>query len=559
MKKNVFFLVVLLLTVSFYSCVDENDFDFNRIAQTTINPSIELNLLETQVALTDFFKIDFDSLASSVDGLRLEFYPCDTGNYWRLVYNRMDTIDMPKILDSIPILETDFNIPPLYIPGIGLGDVEFSTDLYSERINIPELRDNIRFDSATFIDGSKLRFTFSHDIQDTTGYDVAIVLNSPDIVNKYNHQAIPNDTIWLVGSKATENGNLNLSNCLLNVQRDNNDSAYFTVDYFLLINAKENANPVGDIHCNVHLNHEELFIDIAYGYLGNYDVYSMDTVFIPYFDDTNITNVITPHSINLLGFEAQMAVYSNIGIETTVWLNELSSMNSAGEIIKLIENPLPDTVINQKGALIPHQPIKINLHPFISNLYGIEALPNKIFSDVAIRFNKDRPANFVTPQDAFVAVSSEMKVPLILRIDTLIYKTEVNAFDVVKEMDYLKSLTMKFHLENMFPFQVDAEFLLCDSNGIEIEPLIDSVYRINGAVVDDNGNILRESITDRDITVTSDKYDALRKADKIQIKIMLNTSKTATGKPFVRLNLKDNNAGYLKLKLGVKATTNFTF
>lgn len=70
MKKLIAVFVMLSGIFLFSSCVDEEDFDFDRLSQTTLNPSFGLKLFETEVRLSDF--LDFDTLVDGVEGLEFK-------------------------------------------------------------------------------------------------------------------------------------------------------------------------------------------------------------------------------------------------------------------------------------------------------------------------------------------------------------------------------------------------------------------------------------------------------------------------------------------------------
>jgi hypothetical protein len=561
MKKIVFYLAVLIST-GFYSCVDESDFDFSRLAQTTINPTLELNnIVKTEITMSDFLKIDLDSLVASAEGLSLETLSDQYGLFLNLHYYRLDTIVPENLVTNVPVSAMDFDLPPLDLPyfltGIGFEGSFPANDTLVQRVDIPKFDDSVRFDSITFLNGSKLRLNLNHGITNTNDFEVYMLLGSKNLYNSISHKSFA-DTIRLTGDNATSNYVLDLSNYTLKLNRASEDSMYFEFYYKIFITSNATAIIPSQIQPTIYLNPENLSIDIAYGYWGKYDIVSRDTVLIPYFDDTMFAQTFVPNSIDLLSFKASMNVYSNIGIETAIVLNEFSSLTATGLHQNLIDNTLPDTVFDNNGALIPHQAIKIPLNQFYSNLDALEALPHKIFSSVDISFNKDRAANFLTPNDAFVSIESSMDVPIKLKINDLMYIEEVKAFNVVKEMDYLKSATLKFYIENGFPAGVSVQFLICDSNNLVFDSLLTNATTITGANVNAEGAVVSPKQQNVEIEINSSKYDALRRADKIKIRVILNTSSSESNKPYVRLNHKDPMQK-LRFSLGVKAQANITF
>ncbi|MDR0789756.1 MAG: hypothetical protein LBO06_03055 [Bacteroidales bacterium] len=551
---------LLLSVLSFMSCVDENDFDFDRLAQTTINPTFEMSLLETTVSLSDFLKVDLDSLANSVEGLTLSLLSDQHGDYLNLDYLRYDTLLPNDVVKSIDMPNVEFDVPPIDIPFASVAPFDIALRYPSigsnvEKIVFPSFGDSIRFDSASFLSGSKLHFNLNANIGSSNGVEVFIELTSPNLRNKFTGATL-NDTIWVGGNTVSNGFDLDVSNYNLAVRRDADDSAYFQLNYAVNARIQQGASLQSDnIDLDVSINAQNLMIDVAYGYVGHYDFFAQDTVDISYFDDTTYSNIFVPGSIDLEGFSIDMSVFTNIGIQTSIYLDNLYTTNAAGHQINLLTNPMPIEILDHVGAVTPHQAVEIPIVPIYSNAAALESMPNKSVSDMKIVFNKDRPENFITPQDAYVVIKSAMTVPVKLRLNDFTYTQDVEAFEVVKEMDYLKSTTLQFYLENSFPASVSAQFYLSDSNGVHLDSLLNQAVLIQGANVDSYGNIISPKAQNVNIEVNSSKYEAMRKADKIQIKVVLNTPSVGGSQPFIRIKKEAS----LKMKLGVKAQGNITF
>lgn len=73
MKKRTYLLAILsfLATIGMVACVNEDDFDMDRVAETHIHPSLENNVIATEFKLSDFFS--FESMADEENGVTVEF------------------------------------------------------------------------------------------------------------------------------------------------------------------------------------------------------------------------------------------------------------------------------------------------------------------------------------------------------------------------------------------------------------------------------------------------------------------------------------------------------
>jgi hypothetical protein len=550
------------MAASFASCVDESDFDLSRIAQTTVNPSIEVhNILETSVGLSDFLQIDLDSLVSSVEGLQLEVLSDQYGEFLNLKYNRLDTLYPEDMIKELTFDPMNFDLQPIILDLFGItGDFEIrapANGFENERIIIPIDKDSVLFDSASFIEGSKLKFTFGNNVVNAAGYEIYVILQSVYLRNKYSGISFY-DTVCVVGNNATPVYYIDLKNYNLKFDHEADNSAFFDLQYAIIIKGNANATPQENITVDINAQSENMKIDIAYGYVGHYDFISRDTVDIPYFNDTSYSELFVPNSIDMERFDVKMSVFTNIGIATSIYLYELASSNAVNQYLSLINNQLPVTILDHQAATTPHQSVEIPLPDLFSNIEGIESMPNKSYANTAIIFDKDAPHNFITPQDAYVAIKSQMDIPIKLRINNLTYNQDIDAFDVTKEMDYLKSATLMFSLENGFPAEVSVQFYISDSNNVIKDSILDHAVFIEGANVDNQGFVLSAKKQNVNVTLNSSKYDALRAADKIIMKAVLNTSAAGNSKPFIRLR-HDDIRQRLNVKLGVKAQANITF
>lgn len=118
--------------------------------------------------------------------------------------------------------------------------------------------------------------------------------------------------------------------------------------------------------------------------------------------------------------------------------------------------------------------------------------------------------------------------------------------------DYIKDATIYLDMTNYFPVSIGAELYGIDTNGNEIGKILnfnngtDDVI-INGANVDNHGNIISPSIKKTTISANSTNVSVLKKSKKIKLKLKLNTSSTTDGtKPYIRFKKESKiiiNAG----------------
>ena len=132
MKNLLKILVFSFIILPFTSCVDEEDFDFSSLAQTTITPSINAPLINLEVQLNDF--LDLEQLSDTANGFEIIQVNEANDSYLEFVFSMKDTFDISSFIqqiegkDDVQVNLSDISIPDLSDLGLS------STDL-------PELRE----------------------------------------------------------------------------------------------------------------------------------------------------------------------------------------------------------------------------------------------------------------------------------------------------------------------------------------------------------------------------------------------------------------------------------
>ena len=146
---------IILFSIVFSSCVDEKDFDFDRMTPITINTSVQLNkLVSEEISLNDFFNID------SIEGDVLTVQTDPGGEYLEFTYS-FDT----SVIPSIPIINvnpTTIALPPLNLEGTSYtGDFYFpdlSQSMFTAEVDFPELEHGQTIDSI-YLKGGELQIS----------------------------------------------------------------------------------------------------------------------------------------------------------------------------------------------------------------------------------------------------------------------------------------------------------------------------------------------------------------------------------------------------------------
>ena len=167
--KNLFKILVLsLIILPFTSCVDEEDFDFDSLSQTTINPSLNVPLINTEITLSDF--LNLDEVSDTTNGFELRQVNEGNDSYLEFIFSVKDSFNINDFTQEIPQLDDavlelgEVSIPNLNDFGIEIGDIPEinfyvpDTSMTSEDISVQvdEIENGARIDSIQISAGSIL-------------------------------------------------------------------------------------------------------------------------------------------------------------------------------------------------------------------------------------------------------------------------------------------------------------------------------------------------------------------------------------------------------------------
>ena len=111
-------------------------------------------------------------------------------------------------------------------------------------------------------------------------------------------------------------------------------------------------------------------------------------------------------------------------------------------------------------------------------------------------------------------------------------------------------------VENEIPASLDLNFLLLDENERVFDTLFAKPVKMKGAPVDANGNALSPVGETIEASLTIEKYEQLKKANKVKTAFKLNSSADGNGnRPYVRFR----QDAAVRIKARVKAVTDFSF
>jgi hypothetical protein len=566
--KNLFkILVFSLIILPFTSCVDEDDFDFDSLSQTTINPAINAPLINTEIKLSDF--LNLEEVSDTTNGFELRQVNEDNDSYLEFIFSVKDSFNINDFTKEITELDDAvFELEEVYIPnlndfGIEIGDIpeiNFSipdSSMESEDISVQvdEIENGARIDSIKINSGSIL-------IQHLEGapLDTYIELTSNTIKNNETGEFF-NERLQISSTTSSISQTFDLSNYTISLKDtlvNGENKNFIDLRYRLIFNLASNESFNGGIYdIKLNLSFSPITIDAIFGDFGETEFNITDTLALDFFKDSIFNSIVDRNGIDFEKVIFDLSTSTNIGVGMNIIPN-IHTITSEGNIYNVF-NINPTIYINRAPSL---GEIGYTNHIILeSDASAIEIFPDVLVYDIDFNFKDSLEADntypkFISPNDAFVTLDAKASLPLKAKLKDLHYETTFDAFDFIEEMNYLKSTTLLFYLESTFPAELSVNLFLMDSNSIVFDTLLNEPFTIPGANIDSQGRVLSPTGYNIELTLDNSKYESLKNAKKIKLTALLNTSKDSQGEQrYVRFS----NDATIKIKASVKAIGNVTF
>lgn len=547
MKKMIFGFLSIFTLLFLYSCVDEDDFDFDRLRDTTLNPTLETNLLTMEISAEDFFE---DMV--------------DTANGIVLITNGDSSMTL-RIQKDFTLYAEDFSID-YFNKGFSLPEVQLDIP----NITIPNLPEEMGLDSLVVVDNEtmviKVPAFEKNDSTQADRYIDSVILSSGildltcqtnlpyDITIKYNSSDIKTSTSedfskTIVFNNQQQYSQTDLQNNKIVFHQDpSSDSSYFQINYSIVLYLHGQTLQSGTYNAQLTFGLSEPQIYLSWGRVGNPIIKTEGVLDIDYLKDSTVS----VEKLDIKDVVMSFYIRNYTGIKLDFYLSDFNTTTYDGIVTELFKNPVPYSIMD---VLTPglFSDTTIVIHP---RTEALEILPNKLNYLMYTRFGDglDNRA-FVFPNDKYMDVSTTLDLPFHLSAKNFLLEKETNALEFLQEEDgvgdYIDSATLKLNVTSTFPADIDLILYAKDANGDTTLLTTDNVL-IKGANVDSQGNLISSTNTAEEIVIGAMQYQKLRQADKIIIKTKFNTS-TADGQQKHVLFYKNSK---MNIKLGIKAKTN---
>jgi hypothetical protein len=528
-KILIYTLIGLLPAAITISCIDADDYDFDRLAEFRWSPELAIPLIYGKLTLDNLLTTeDIESLETDADGL------------YFLVYE--DTLESRTIGDLLSFNNIFYNasfpviagiIPPLTTENLvqSQGILEFNQD--------PE--------EITYLQTSE--GVFNYWMSTTLNQKVDVTIHFPDILINGQEMIIEQS---IGGSTPNTSGSLDLNETqfdLSNTQKGYNQFRY-RIDAVL-----ENGDNAMTIQSGELLSISMSFAGIEYlyaeGFLGvqSLDV-AEDIVEIgPYGDFFNEAD------IQLNDAEITLTLVNEFGVPVSADFERFHALYEGGEVPLLTTPPSPIVVAaptSNGGIALTQVTIDNAAEAFNNKADKIQYKLTGFSNPSGERIN-----NFIAA-DHKISVVLDARVPLfgsannIDLSDTLEIDLNLGEEDVEVERALIY-----INIDNGFPLQGELQMYFTDNNFVVLDSAFTSASQkqLPAARVDNNGNITQPGLYNEVIEVTDQKLRRVENASHMIIKASLSTTRNPDGSfPHVKIKSDyglDINA---RIQAKIKAT-----
>src|SRR5574344_279481 len=326
-KWFIYLFGVLAISLTLLSCVDESDFAFDKMTDTTVNPHLHMNnILSTEIKMSDFFNLDsIVDTAHNVQLVRHNGSGVDTG-YWEFIVG-IDTTLKPTIPAfqtpnpvnvTIPLSSTP-SIPgvagDIYYPYLSTTDPSLTQPMAVSSTQIPTMDNGQSLDSIAFSAGSML-LTFNSSLNQQG----EIWVECSELRNKTTGQ-IFRDTITISsgakGAKGTITSSVNLANYVLS------SSATSSLDFKYRVHVVSDGSAMNLSDVQMNIAFQNIGIDYVYGNIGTQRQWFNDDLNVNLFDNENVAKIFGGTALSIESMYLDLSLETNMGLPINMHFDTL--------------------------------------------------------------------------------------------------------------------------------------------------------------------------------------------------------------------------------------------
>lgn len=504
MDKNRKSLTVFIISFSIFSGLFINACDygyFDDFPEFRLNPEFVIPLLTGSLSIEDIIRdqemdiieIDEDDFITIVARSSIA-----TQNASELFFLDDQTMSFVLPIDLTPGLKTiakiDTVIKILYKASFNFG--------------LGEKLDSLR------LSGGGLNLLLSEPQLAADGYEVSLNISIPEALDESGNQLSAdfylNDEIWI-----------SLESYLFNFYHLDDSFNHFDIVYSIHISGKE-ATETYEILFDKKFDQLSFF-----GLYGDIVAFELkmpeDTISIPLFEtwEEGLISFFDPVLI--------LKAKNSFGFETHVYYETLKALNNSNSLDLVTTEPVSISPWVIDNADHPgHSAITyLNLNRETSNLDDFINFPPKEIAysiNVALLSHQDKQGFII--HDSALDFDLEFRLPLHGSIYNYAFQNtfELASFDLSENIEKLE---MHMSIVNSFPIDASLQMTFLDKNDKKLFALFDdeeSKKIIKSAFINQDGEVIEETINEAVISLTTEKIKKLKDSVKLLMQVKLQTA-----------------------------------
>ncbi|MEI6823235.1 MAG: hypothetical protein WCL51_14990 [Bacteroidota bacterium] len=527
-------IIVLLIIVQ--SCVKDGDFDFKKMAQNQLSPTIAAPFVNSKLSLKDIIKDTSGIIHVNFDqSLKLVY---STNNLYSIMAK--DLFVIPDQSIKTDTANFNFVAPPL-------GDSTFYSIITPYSLQMPDTSQKQRID-IVYLKSALLKLL----IETNVNHSGRIELTIPNIRNNQGDTfkiQIPNHYSPIVTPiPYTIPVNFDLSGYTIYLNNSPGHTNEITFYYKHWIYGDNNFN---SISYYTHLNDSITNIQYGklFGYIGQYDFNLKDTTFFDIFTNNTLLDNLQINNINV-----GVKYTNSYGLPVLVKVDKFQA-NSGTNTVNVHDFPVP----NPFSLDYP----KVSLHQVGQTING--SIPAVQSTDLANAINiapkyivynvsgKSNPTgstseeNFVLDTSKFT-VAVNLELPLEGTVGGFVVQDTIDfSLDKISQID---EVTFKILTTNDFPLSADMQVYFANQICIPIDSMITTPGQqivVSGIVDPTTRKVISPSTKMTEVYIDNTRVQKLKYAKKLIIRAKLYSYN------YPNQVVKLFNDNYINVKIGMKA------
>ena len=530
------FVSIILLLILVQSCVKDGDFDFKKMAQNQLSPTIAAPFVNSKLSLKDIIKDTSGIIHVNFDqSLKLVY---STNNLYSIMAK--DLFVIPD--QSIKTDTSNFNFvaPPL-------GDSTFYSIITPYSLQMPDTSQKQRID-IVYLKSALLKLL----IETNVNHSGRIELTIPNIRNNQGDTfkiQIPNHYSPIITPiPYTIPVNFDLSGYTIYLNNSPGHTNEITFYYKHWIYGDNNFN---GINYYTHLNDSITNIQYGklFGYIGQYDFNLKDTTFFDIFTNNTLLDNLQINYINV-----GVKYTNSYGLPVLVKVDKFQA-NSGTNTVNVHDFPIP----NPFSLDYP----KVSLHQVGQTITG--SIPAVQSTDLASAINiapkyivynvsgKSNPTgstseeNFILDTSKFT-VAVNLELPLEGTVGGFVVQDTIDfSLDKISQID---EVTFKILTTNDFPLSADMQVYFANQICIPIDSMITTPGQqivVSGIVDPTTRKVISPSTKMTEVYIDNTRVQKLKYAKKLIIRAKLYSYN------YPNQVVKLFNDNYINVKIGMKA------